>query len=239
MTDNLQPPTSTIKDIMHPRYSPRLNTVNDNMSQEAPEYVFEAFNTAEEVSTLMLHWLLHWPSSMLTTRSTSPRAHLAPSHLDILVPASHASRGAGCPNLTNASTSPSRAFTNINASYPCLTNRDMHLGDFFWRPQCIQDGCLPAVSRGCSSGAIPDYSKWTVTSDWLDHSLQLHVSNVSQSKRGYTEVEERELSNEYQLDETYRFQEDSGDLRNPSEILISYLGQEKNRSNSPRYQRRG
>ena len=103
----------------------------------------------------------------------------------------------------------------------------------------LTDGGLPAASHGCSFVAIPDYSKWTVTSDWIDRCLQLHVSNISQPKCGHTEVEERELSNEYQLDETYRFHEDSGDLRNPSKILISYLGQEKNRSNSTRYQQRG
>jgi len=51
MTDFVQPPSSTIEDKVCIHDTHDYTAIN-NMCQEAPEYVFETVNTAEEVSTL-------------------------------------------------------------------------------------------------------------------------------------------------------------------------------------------
>jgi len=52
MTYYVQPPSSTIEDMVCIHDTLQDYTFINNMSQEAPEYVFETVNTAEEVSTL-------------------------------------------------------------------------------------------------------------------------------------------------------------------------------------------
>ena len=136
--------------------------------------------------------------------------------------------------------SPSRTFDKVSASTPCLTFRDMHLGDFFWLPKRDEipvDSLPKPLNRNAGMFGHPvvivninkDENivsfRSVTTSKGKDNETgrkdRMQTRVCIEPQRGYTEVEKSELSNEHQLDRTYRFHGNSGDLRKPSEVLIT------------------
>jgi len=115
----------------------------------------------------------------------------------------------------------------------------MHLGDFLYLPDrdSIHDDPIKHETRNKGMFGHPVvlvkinrdenrvyFRSVTTSKDKDDETgrqarMQTRVCIVP--KRGYTEVESRNLYNEHQMDESYCLHKDSADLRKPSEILIT------------------